>query len=181
MSDPAPTPSVLEEKAFRLLLRLHPRRTRERYGEAILACLRAQFGRRVSGPASRLAYDAGAAWDLARSGMAARLEGLGSRCGRDTVAVGSATGGGVLAACGALYCLCGLVPAVFGSTGAAFAADLYAHRTALLTGSAGLLGASATTAAEESRPRLWLLTWAGSAVWALSLLAPKLVPLIHTH
>lgn len=181
MSRPTPGPSAFEERAFRWLLRLHPREIRERYGEAMVDCFRGQFARRVSGGASRFAYGMGVGWDLVRSGAAARIEGLESARGRKTVAVGGATGGGALAACGALYCLCGLTPAVFGTTGAMLAADLYAHRAMLLAGSAGLLGVSVLVACEERRPRLWLPTMAGSLVWTLSLLAPRLVPLIHAH
>lgn len=174
-------PSAFEERAFRWLLRLHPREIREPYGEAMVACFRDQFARRVSGPGSRLGYDLRVAWDLAHSGTTARIEALGSARGRRRVAVGGATGGGALAAGGALYCLCGLTPALFGTTGAMLAADLYAHRALLLAGAAGLLGVSVWVACEERRPRLWLPAGAGSLVWTLSLLAPRLVPLIHTH
>ena len=181
MSGPSPRPSPFEEMTFRWLLRLHPREIRERYGEAMVLCFRDQFAHHGASGVSRPAYDLAAAWDLVRSGLAARSEALRSNRPRRTVAVGGATGGAALAAGGALYCLCGLTPALFGTTGAMLAADLYAHRAALLAGSAGLLGASAWMACGETRPRVWLPTVAGSVVWTLSLLAPWLVPLIHTH
>lgn len=176
-----PAPSAFEEKGFRWLLRLHPREMRERYGEAMLVCFRDQFARRVSDGAPRVAYDVGVAWDLVRTGAMARIESWRSTRGRRRVVVGGAAGGGVLAAGSALYCLCGLIPAMFGMTGAMLAADLYGHRAALLAGSAGLLAVSLLVACGENRSRAWLPPAAGSLVWTLALLAPWLVPLIHSH